>query len=107
MGQRDLPPQAVVPDSDLVTFDHLSEPRSGSTPEETFRGTLQGRTPEGRQSTVIVTRQGLGSGGRVWLTFHGAIKATVAMTDRQTAELMELLDKATARKDRPEDGATR
>ncbi len=80
--------------------------RSGSTPEETFRGTLVGRTPEGRQSTVIVTRQGLGSEGRVWLTFHGAIKATVAMTDPQTAELIELLDKATRHKGEPGNGAT-
>jgi hypothetical protein len=83
------------------------QPRSGSTPEETFRGTLVGRTPEGQQSTVIVTRQGLGADGRVWLTFHGAIKATVAMTDPQTAELMELLDKATGRKGGRSDGATR
>jgi hypothetical protein len=83
------------------------QPRSGSTPEETFRGTLVGCTPEGQQSTVIVTRQGLGSDGRVWLTFHGAIKATVAMTDSQTAELMGLLDGATERKGGRGDGATR
>lgn len=67
---------------------------SGSTPHEMFRGTMQGRTPDGDPSTVIVTRQGTGSNGRVWLTFHGAIKTTVVMTDPETVELGELLDKA-------------
>ncbi len=67
---------------------------SGSTPNEMFRGTMQGRTPDGHPSTVIVTRQGTGNNGRVWLTFDGAIKTTVVMTDPETVELGELLDKA-------------
>jgi hypothetical protein len=67
----------------------------GSTPDETFRGTMQSRTPDGDYATVIVTRQGLGNAGRVWLTFNGAIKTTVVMTDLETARLGELLDKAT------------
>ena len=67
----------------------------GSTPDETFRGTMRGSTPDGDYATVIVTRQGLGSAGRVWLTFNGAIKTTVVMTDLETAQLGELLDKAT------------
>ncbi len=71
-------------------------PVSGSTPAETFRGTFPGRTPEGELSTVIVTRQGTGSNGRVWLTFNGAIKTTVVMTNPETAQLCELLSKATA-----------
>ena len=29
-----------------------------SVPEETFRGTMQGRTPDGAWATVIVTRKG-------------------------------------------------
>jgi hypothetical protein len=41
---------------------------------ETFRGTMQGRTPEGERATVIVLRRGEGLNGRVWLTFNGAIK---------------------------------
>jgi hypothetical protein len=69
-------------------------PVSGSTPAETFRAALLGRTPEGEPSTVIVTRQGTGQSGRVWLTFNGAIKTTVVMTDGETAQLSELLDKA-------------
>jgi hypothetical protein len=52
---------------------------------------------DGTPTTLIVTRQGLGSAGRVWLTFHGAIKATVVMTNPETAHLVELLNKATGR----------
>lgn len=69
---------------------------SGSTPYEMFRGAIPARNPEGDSATVIVTRQGLGRDGRVWLTFDGAIKTTVVMTDGETAQLSELLDKATA-----------
>jgi hypothetical protein len=58
-----------VPESDLVNFDHFSEPRSGSTPAEVYRAVFPGRTPEGQLNTVIVTRQGSGTAGRVWLTF--------------------------------------
>lgn len=62
--------------------------------KETFRGTLQGRTPDGDPATVIVTRQGLGQAGRVWLTFLGAIKTTQVMTDDQADQLVELLHAA-------------
>lgn len=103
--QGALPRKAVVPHSDLVTFD--SEPRAGSTPAEVYRAVLPGRTPEGESSTVIVTRQGMGSAGRVWLTFNGAMRTTVAMTDGETGELIELLDKAMRRKADSGDGATR
>lgn len=67
---------------------------SGSMSDETYRGTMQGRTPDGQPATVIVTRQGLGRDGRVWLTFNGAIKTTVVMTNGETGQLSELLDKA-------------
>lgn len=65
-----------------------------STPDETFRGALQGRTPEGQRTTVIVTRQGCGRSGRAWLTFDGAIKTTVVMDNKETARLVELLNDA-------------
>ncbi|MGH3813006.1 MAG: hypothetical protein ACRDUV_11185 [Pseudonocardiaceae bacterium] len=68
---------------------------SGSTPDETFRGTMRGRTPDGAFATLIVTRQGFGRDGRTWLTFDGAIKTTVVMTNAETGQLGELLDKAT------------
>ncbi len=55
---------------------------------------MRGRTPDGHPSIVIATRQGLGNNGRVWLTFDGAIKTTVVMTDPETVELGKLLDKA-------------
>jgi hypothetical protein len=63
-------------------------------PDETFRATLRARTPAGEFATVIVTRQGLGRAGRVWLTFEGAIKTTAVMTDPETEQLVELLGKA-------------
>ena len=85
-------------DSDLVTFDHFTEPWPGSTPHETFRGTLTGRTPTGERATVIITRQGFGAASRVWVTFDGAIKTTVVLTDPETEKLRELCDEATARR---------
>lgn len=62
--------------------------------EETFRGTLQGCTPDRDSATVIVTRRGLGRDGRVWLTFNGSIRATLVLTDQQTGRLVDLLDAA-------------
>jgi hypothetical protein len=67
---------------------------SGSTPDETFRGTLRSCTPNGEPHTVIVTRQGLGSAARVWLTFNGAIRTTVVLTNQETTLLCELLSNA-------------
>lgn len=65
-----------------------------STTEETFRATLRGRTPEGDFTTLIVLRRGLGRAGRVWLTFDGAIKTTVVLTDPETGRLIALLGDA-------------
>ena len=62
--------------------------------DETFRGTLQGRTPEGDPATVIVTRRGIGQAGRVWVTFLGAIKTTQVLTDDQADQLAELIHTA-------------
>lgn len=72
--------------------------RAGSTPYETFRGSLVGRTPTGADSTLIVTRQGMGAEGRVWLTHDGAIKTTCVLTDQEVAELRGLLGAATKRR---------
>jgi hypothetical protein len=69
--------------------------RSGSTPDETFRAALTGRTPDDADATLIITRQGLGRDGRVWLTFNGGIQTTTVLTDEEVAELRELLDAAT------------
>lgn len=69
---------------------------SGSTPNESFRATLRAHTPSDEFATVIITRQGRGRAGRVWLTFNGAIKTTAVMTDPETAQLVELLSKAMA-----------
>lgn len=68
---------------------------SGSTPHETFRGVLRGRTVEHQPATVIITRQGVGAAVRTWLTFDGAIKSTVVLTDAEAVALGELLGKAT------------
>ncbi|MGH3799101.1 MAG: hypothetical protein ACRDTD_03030 [Pseudonocardiaceae bacterium] len=69
--------------------------------DETFRATMQGRTPDGESTTVIVTRQGLGRAGRAWLTFNGAIKTTVVLTDQEAGQLAGLLEDA-ARARRPQ-----
>jgi hypothetical protein len=62
--------------------------------EETFRATMRGRTPEGEATTVIITRQGLGRDGRVWLTFNGALRTTVVLSDPETGQLVGLLGDA-------------
>lgn len=67
---------------------------------QSYRGTMQGRTPCGDSATVIVTHQGLGRNRRIWLTFDGAIKTTVVMTDQEARELVRLVDAATARRAR-------
>jgi hypothetical protein len=61
--------------------------------QETFRGTLTGRTPENERATLIVMRRNQ----RVWLTFSGAIKTTVTMTDPDTTQLVGLLQAAQER----------
>lgn len=90
----------------LLTLQALSRPGerwsgserwSDSTHNETFRATMQAHLVDGTPTTLILTRQGLGSAARVWLTFHGAIKTTVAMTNPETAHLVELLNKAMGR----------
>lgn len=58
--------------------------------QERFRGTLTARTPENDTATVIVMRRKR----QVWLTFDGAMRTTLAMTDRETAQLIELLQAA-------------
>ncbi len=74
------------------------QPRSGSTHAEVFRAVFPGRTPDGEANTLIVTRQGQGRAGRVWLTFAGALRTTVALTDPEAEELRELLGAATKRR---------
>jgi biotin-(acetyl-CoA carboxylase) ligase len=62
-----------------------------STPYEMFRATLPAFTPDGEQATVIITRQGQGSAGRVWITFSGAWVTTAVMTDEQAERLERLV----------------
>jgi hypothetical protein len=49
------------------------------------RTVLSLRGPGGDAATVIVLRKQ----SRVWLVFHGAEQATVAMTDPEAAQLIE------------------
>lgn len=76
----------------------ISQPRSGSTPAEVFRAVFPGRTPDGEANTLIVTRQGQGQDGRVWLTFVGALRTTVALTDPEAVQVAQLLGAATKRR---------
>jgi biotin-(acetyl-CoA carboxylase) ligase len=61
-----------------------------STPYEMFRATLPTFTPDGEQATIIITRQGQGSAGRVWITFSGAWVTTAVMSDEQAERLERL-----------------
>jgi hypothetical protein len=65
-----------------------------STPDEMFRGALPALTPDGEPATVIVTRQGHGSAGRVWVTFSGAWVTTAVMTDEQAERFEHLVGNA-------------
>ena len=55
--------------------------------QERYRGTLTARSAENEPATVIVLRRRQ----QVWLTFDGAIRTTVAMTDEETTQLIALL----------------
>lgn len=63
-----------------------------STPDETYRATMQVRTPEHEKATLIVTRQGLGHAARTWLTLDGSIRTTAVLDDQQLSELTSKLN---------------
>ncbi|HEU0128298.1 MAG TPA: hypothetical protein VFQ48_06805 [Pseudonocardiaceae bacterium] len=63
-----------------------------STPDETYRTTMQVQTPEHEKATLIITRQGLGRAARTWLTLHGSIRATAVLDDNQVSELTSKLN---------------
>lgn len=52
---------------------------------ESDRTVLAFHGPEGGAATVIVMRRR----GRVWLVFNGALKTTVAMSDRDAGQLIK------------------
>jgi hypothetical protein len=60
--------------------------------DEAFRGTVEGRDPEngGPHTAIVMRRNGLANGGRVWVTLNGTIQMTPAETD----ELIHLLTTA-------------
>ncbi|HEY2764285.1 MAG TPA: hypothetical protein VGJ13_09780 [Pseudonocardiaceae bacterium] len=62
-----------------------------STPDETYRATMQVRTPEHEKATLIITRQGLGRAARTWLTLDGSIRTTAVLDDQQVNELRRTL----------------
>lgn len=61
---------------------------------ERYRSTIQLRTPDGEPATLIVLRRGRGRAGRVWITFDGAIKTTLTMTDRESDEVTSMINAA-------------
>lgn len=63
--------------------------------QEPFRGTLTAHTPEKDAATVIVMRRKQ----HVWLTFNGALTATLVMTNQETARLVDLLHSAQGQPD--------
>lgn len=64
-----------------------------STPDKTYRATMQVRTPEREKATLIITRQGLGRAARTWLTLDGAIRTTAVLDDQQVSELTRKLSR--------------
>ena len=62
--------------------------------DETFRAKLVARTADGADNTLIVTRQGRGVAGRVWLTLLHSMRTTVELTDAQADELIALIRRA-------------
>lgn len=62
--------------------------------DETYRATVQARIPDEETTTLIVTRQGRGHAGRVWLTLMGSIRTTVVLTDTEVAGLIATLTAA-------------
>lgn len=81
-----------------VSSIRLPHPVSGwwvvSTPYEIFRATLPVLTPDGEPATLIVTRQGQGSSGRVWVTFSGAWVTTAVMTDEDAERFAQIVNDA-------------
>jgi hypothetical protein len=65
-----------------------------STPYETFRATVLAITPDGHRATVIITRQGWGSEGRVWVTFSGGWVTTAVLTNEEADHFMQLVSDA-------------
>jgi hypothetical protein len=53
-----------------------------SATDETFRAMLR---------TMIVTRQGVGGAGHVWLTGNGRIQTTVVLTRQEAEQLAGML----------------
>jgi len=61
-----------------------------STPDEAFRATLAGRTADGADNTLIITRQA----GQVWLTLLQNMSTTVVLTEDEVDRLIALLRRA-------------
>ncbi len=67
-----------------------------STPFESYRGVMWARTPEGKVTEVIVTRQSDCRIGRVWLTLYGSWRGTVVLAQCEVDELVAMLVAAKA-----------
>ena len=52
------------------------------------------RTADGADNTLIVTRQGRGVAGQVWLTLLLSMRTTIELTDAQASELIALIRRA-------------
>ena len=65
--------------------------RRTSATDETFRAMLRTQMLEGEPTTLIVTRQGVGGAGHVWLTGNGRIQTTVVLTRHEAEQLAGML----------------
>ncbi|MGH4024148.1 MAG: hypothetical protein ACRDRV_06135 [Pseudonocardiaceae bacterium] len=57
---------------------------------ESYRCVLALRTPEGQGASLIVLRRG----SAVWLSFHGAMKTTVTLTNEDAGRLIDAITEA-------------
>lgn len=57
---------------------------------ESYRQVLTLRTPEGQAASVIVLRRR----SAVWLTFQGAMKTTVVLTNEESGRLIDAVTEA-------------
>ncbi len=71
----------------------MNDKPDGRTPatDETFRAMLRAQMLEGEPTTLIVTRQGVGGAGHVWLTGNRRITTTVVLTRQEAEQLAGML----------------
>lgn len=66
------------------------------TTDETFRAMVRTQMLDGAPTTLIITRQGRGGAGHVWLTDNGRTQTTVVLTRHEAEQLAGMLGDASS-----------